>query len=680
MPKPCRFSSATSLLARIGLRPLLAASVASLALWQTAFADVRLPHIFNDGMVLQRDQPLAIYGWADEGEQVSVVFAGHSADTTAKEGRWQVTLPAVAAGGPFTLEVSGNNRLVRENILTGDVWIAAGQSNMELPLRRVAPRFPGLIESTRLPAIREFSLPLSFSTQGPQTDYTAGSWKTAEPENLAGFSASGFFFARALHQQTGVAIGIISIAVGGSPAEAWVSEQTLQGWPHYEDQLKPFRDLRYLEKVRTRDKANSDHWYSTLNAADTGLQQQWFQPSLDDKEWSTLTIPGWFRQQNIAFERGSVWLRKQISLNAEQAAKTATLWMGTLVDGDEIYVNGTVIGQTGYQYPPRIYALPAGLLKAGDNTISIRLTSYTGQPGFTEGKRYALDLGNESVPLDGEWRYRVAATADAQTPGTTLHYLPSTLFNARIAPLLPMSVKGVIWYQGESNIDRPKRIPEDAPIRVATTEGFSVPETGEYHALFTALINDWRHRFEREDLPFIFAQLPNFHKPATEPGESRWAELREAQRQTLKLPHTAMAVLIDVGEWNDLHPLDKQSVGERLALGARKVAYGETSLLASGPVLKSLQRKGNRLILEFEKTGKGLRIKGKSLAGFALAGDDGKFVYADARLNNNRITLTANNVKTPVQVRYAWADNPATANLYNSAGLPASPFHAVVSP
>lgn len=680
MPAPSVFFSAISARLRPMLRVLPGVSLALLTCSQAALADVRLPQIFADNMVLQRDQPLTIYGWADDGEAVSVRFADQTASTTAKDGRWQVTLKPIAAGGPFTLEVNGINRELRENILTGDVWIAAGQSNMELPLRRVAPKYPGLIENTNLPTIRQFSLPLSFSTEGPQADYSAGSWATAVPQNLPQFSATGFFFARALQQQLDVPIGIVTIAVGGSPAEAWVSEPVLQAYPHYVEQLKPFRDQQHLESVRTQDKANSDRWYATLDAADIGLKQQWFKPETDDKNWSTLTVPGRFHEQNIDFERGSMWLRKTIQLTAAQAAKPATAWLGSIVHGDEVYVNGTSIGQTGYQYPPRIYAVPAGLLKAGDNNITIRLTSYAPNPGFVADKRYELDLGDEALPLDGSWRYRVATTAEPMIPSTTLHYLPSSLYNARVAPLLPMAVKGVIWYQGESNVDRADADGVHHQPDGQCTEPNCVVSTSEYHYLFADLIRDWRKQFNQADLPFLYVQLASYLPAKAEPGESKWAELREAQRAVLSLPNTAMAVTIDVGEWNDIHPLDKQSVGERLALGARKVAYGESRLLASGPTLKSLQRKGDSLLLTFDNTGKGLKVKGKKAQEFAIAGEDGKFVWAEAKVKGDRIILSAKGLKQPSQVRYAWADNPDKANLYNSAGLPASPFQAVVNP
>ncbi|MGV8835933.1 sialate O-acetylesterase, partial [Cellvibrio sp.] len=324
------------------------------------------------------------------------------------------------------------------------------------------------------------------------------------------------------------------------------------------------------------------------------------------------------------------------------------------------------VGQTGYQYPPRIYAVPAGLLKAGKNSIAIRVTSYSANAGFVKDKRYALMFGeskfgaaysgDEEVSLRGEWQYQIAATAGAMQPGTTLHYLPSSLFNAKLAPALPLKIKGVIWYQGESNVDR----------------------AAEYHQLMTDLIGDWRKQFQQSDLPFVYAQLANFLPAASQPGESGWAELREAQRKTLAVKNTAMAVAIDAGEWNDIHPLDKQKVGERLAMGALKVAYGKKSLLASGPSLKKVKAKGNKVELTFADVGKGLQAVGGELKHIALAGADKKFVWAMAEVKGNKLMVWADAVAEPKWVRYAWADNPEGANLYNSAGLPASPFEARV--
>lgn len=646
----------TSIISRVAATCLLAVGAADV------LADVTLPRLLSDGAILQRDRPLTLWGWADEGEKVTVNFAGKALSTVTKDGRWSVTFPAFKAGGPYKLTVRGNNQLTRNNILLGDLWVAAGQSNMELPLNRVKYKYPGLIESTNQPNIREFNVPVTYAFKGPLQDYTQGQWKTATPENMATFSAVGFFFMQILHAENNVPIGLVTIPVGGSPAEAWVSESVLQKYPHYQQKLQPFKDDAYVQATSAKDKANSDKWFADVGAADIGLKNNWQQEKLATADWKTLQVPGFVKEQGSDFTNGALWVRKTMNLTAGQAAKKATLWLGCIVDGDQVYVNGQLVGQTGYMYPPRIYAVPAGLLKAGENTISIRITSYSGNAGFVKDKRYELALGeglfgDEQIDLKGEWKYQVAARAGSMQPTTTLHYLPSALFNAKLAPALPLKIKGVIWYQGESNVGRAE----------------------EYKSLMTDLIADWREQFQQKDLPFVYVQLANFLAAVKEPGESGWADLREAQRQLLAVKNTAMAVAVDVGEWNDIHPLDKQSVGERLALGALKVAYGKKSLLASGPILKKIKAKGGKLELSFAEFGKGLRLRGESLGHIALAGADKKFVWAKAEVKKDKIIVWADAVPEPQWVRYAWADNPAGANLYNSAGLPASPFEARVS-
>jgi len=650
---------------------LLLLILLSLCTVSNTFADVSLPRLLSDGAILQRDEPLTIWGWADEGEKVTVNFAGKEKSTQAVDGKWQVTFPARKAGGPYDLVVAGKNELKRSHILLGDLWVASGQSNMELPLRRVRYQYPGLIETTQQPNIREFNVPVAYAFKGPLSDYTQGDWKMATPENLENFSAVGFFFAQKLLAENKVPVGIITIPVGGSPAEAWVSESVLQKYPHYLEKLQPFKDDTHVQATIANDKANSDKWYADLGAADIGLKNNWSQETLDTSEWKTLQVPGFLKEQTDKkqdgdFTNGAFWVRKTVELTQAQAAKKAVLWLGCIVDGDQVFVNGQTVGQTGYQYPPRIYPVPAGLLKAGKNTIAIRVTSYSANAGFVKDKRYALMFGeskfgaaysgNEEVSLHGEWQYQIAAKAGAMQPGTTLQYLPSSLFNAKLAPALPLKIKGVIWYQGESNVGR----------------------AAEYQQLMADLIGDWRKQFQQADLPFVYAQLANFLPAVSQPGESGWAELREAQRKTLAVKNTAMAVAIDAGEWNDIHPLDKQKVGERLAMGALKVAYGKKSLLASGPSLKKVKAKDSKVELVFADAGKGLETRDGELKHIAIAGADKKFVWAKAEVKGSMLVVWADSIAQPKWVRYAWADNPEGANLYNSAGLPASPFEASV--
>lgn len=653
-----------------------------------ALADVTLPRLLSDGAILQRDKPLTIWGWADEGEKVTVSFAGKEKSTSTVEGKWKVTFPAHKAGGPYELKVSGKNQITRTNILLGDVWIAAGQSNMELPLKRVKYQYPGLIESTRLTNIREFNVPVTYAFKGPLSDYIQGQWKTATPENLENFSAVGFFFAQKIYAQTNVPVGLVTIPVGGSPIEAWMSESALQKYPHYVEQLKPLKDDAHVQTTIAKDKTNSDQWYSDLNAADIGLKNKWAQASLDTTQWKTLQVPGFLKAQGSDFTKGAVWVRKTIDLTQAQAAKKAVLWLGAIVNGDEVFVNGQSVGQTGYQYPPRIYTVPAGVLKTGKNSIAIRLTSYSSDPGFVEDKRYALMLGDsgfgagysgdEEVSLRGEWQYQVAARMRDMQPSTTLHYIPASLFNAKLAPALPLQVKGVLWYQGESNVDRADAHGVHREPAGQCADKTCAAVTSEYRYLLEDLIGDWRGQFKQPGLPFIYVQLANFLPANSQPVESKWAQVREAQRQVLAVKNTAMAVAIDVGEWNDIHPLNKQAVGERLALGAMKVAYGKKSLLASGPSLRKIKAKDGALELVFADVGQGLDIRGDELKQIAVAGEDKKFVWAKAEVKKNKLVVRADSVAEPKWVRYAWADNPEGANLYNSVGLPASPFEASV--
>jgi sialate O-acetylesterase len=624
-----------------------------------AEASVKLPRLVSDGMILQRDKPITLWGWADDDEQVTVTLGKQTLNTKTRAGRWQLTFKPIIAGGPYTLDIQGKNHLQVKDVLIGDVWIAAGQSNMELPLKRVKYQYPDLIGSTHLPHIREFNVPVVYAFKGPLDDFQQGQWKLAEPENLPDFSAVGFFFARSLYEKFNVPMGLITIPVGGSPAEAWMSEGALQKYPHYLAQLQPFKDDAFVASTIAEDKLSSSTWYADLAAKDEGLKANWSSEMFNAKDWKSFQVPGYLNDhirsanEGSDFVQGSVWFRKTFELTAEQATKAATLWMGVIVDGDQLFLNGKEIGQTGYQYPPRIYAVPASLLKAGKNTISIRVTSYSAHAGFVKEKRYALDLGNESIPLAGEWQYKIAARTGDMPKTTTLHYQPAALFNAKLAPTLGFAIKGVIWYQGESNTSRAK----------------------EYETLFPDLITDWRAQFKQGDFPFLFVQLANFMAAKSEPSESDWAATREAQRKTLAVKNTAMVVTTDVGEWNDIHPLNKQVVGERLALAAQKLAYGNKKLIAAGPNAVSIKRDHKALVISFDKTGGDLAItKDGVLHHIAIAGADKKYLWAKAKIQGNTLVVWSDQVPEPVSVRYGWADNPEGANLYNKAGLPASPF------
>ncbi|WP_210521812.1 sialate O-acetylesterase [Hymenobacter terricola] len=639
---------------RLAAGPLAAGG---LLLAPVAQAQVRLPHLVSDGMVLQRDADVRVWGWARPGEAVAVSFLGTTYPaTTGPDGKWTVKLAHLKAGGPFEMNIKASNQLAVKNILVGDVWLCSGQSNMETPMSRLRDKYPDVIAQAANPRIRQYEVPMSYAFTQPKADVTGGKWVAADPQSVLRFSAVAYFFAREINAKYQVPVGIVKDAVGGSPAEAWLSADALKQFPKYEQQVAPYRDSAAVAGIRQKEQAAIGSWYRQLHQADKGEspgQTPWYAITYAQTDWKTMPVPGYWADGELGPVNGVVWFRKEIEVPAGMAGKPARLELGTLVDADSTYINGRLVGTTGYQYPPRKYDFGPDVLKPGRNVVTVRIISNGGRGGFTMEKKYQLTAGGQTLDLRGPWQYQLG-TAAAPTPGsTTFQYQPGGLFNGMIAPVLPYAIKGVLWYQGESNAGR----------------------TGDYQALFNGMITDWRKSFQRPDLPFIYAQLPNFMLAKMEPSESGWAQARDIQRRGLALPYTGMAVLLDVGEWNDIHPLDKQTPGHRLALAAEKVAYGESKLVSSGPLYQSMQVAGNKATLSFRSIGSGLVAKGSGpLTGFAVAGPDKKFVWAQAKIEGNKVVVWSEQVPNPTMVRYAWADNPEGANLYNKEGLPTSTF------
>ncbi len=635
-------------------------------------AKVVLPRLVSNGMVLQRNKEIKIWGWADKNESVMLSFLNKNYETKADDsGNWQFNLPAQKAGGPYQMAVKGENELTIQNILIGEVWVCAGQSNMELPVRRIEVAYPGLVKKSENTNIRLFGVKTTYRFKDEAKDLETGEWKEANPVNVTEFSAVGYFFAKSIYEKYKVPVGLITIAVGGSPAEAWLSENTIQKYPEHAQKLAFYKRDHVVDSIKKSDAERINQWNRQIDANDLGLEEnpKWISNQYDFTNWKTTAIPGLWKENPFLMNEkeqhqnnsgklktnGVIWFKKVVNISQAQLNKPTKLILGVLVDRDDVYFNGTLVGSTGYQYPPRRYNVPSELIREGENIITVRLVSNVGNGGFVPGKFYGLTFGEDTLNLSGEWKYKVGYASTPMPGGqTTFHYQPSSLFNAMLAPIFNYNISGVLWYQGESNTRNPK----------------------EYSHLFSDLIVDWRKHFSQDDLPFLYVQLPNFMKATNAPQESNWAELRDVQRRTLRIPNTGMAVAIDIGEWNDLHPLNKKDVGDRLALLARKVAYKEENLVASGPLFKSAQVEGNHLVLSFEEVGKGLNVKsGSILEGFTIAGADKKFVNAKATIKaNNRIVVWSEEVMHPKYVRYAWANNPEKANLTNSSGLPASPF------
>jgi len=621
------------------------------------FAQIRLPRLISDGMVLQREQNLKIWGWASAQENISLKLNGKTYRSKADaQGNWNIALPAQPAGGPFDIALKGKNELLIRDVYFGDVWICAGQSNMVLPMERVKERYMADIEQANYPAIRNFFIPTLTNVQGPQADLPSGKWEVATPQNVMSFGAASYFFAKTIYDKYQVPIGLINASVGGTPIEAWISESGLQAFPNFLATIQQNKDTSYVNSLNRKARQA----VVPRPSEDKGMLEpiKWYDPAYVPKNWRNINVPGYWEDQGIKDLNGVVWYRKEIDVPASMCGVPAKLFLGRIVDADFAYVNGQAVGNITYQYPPRRYTVPAGVLKPGKNTLVVRVINQGGKGGFVPDKPYFLSANGQDIDLKGDWLYKVGDVfppfAGAPAGGITLQNQPSALFNAMTAPLVNHAAKGFLWYQGETNAGNPK----------------------PYYQLLPALIQDWRKQWNLGDLPFITVQLANFMEVNYLPSESTWAVLRDAQFKSLAVPNTGLAVAIDLGEWNDIHPLNKKDVGIRMALAAQRLAYGDQNVVHSGPQFERYQIEGDKIRLYFKHTGTGMISKdGEQLACFAIAGADKRFVWAKADIQADNTILVSNTlVSQPLFVRYAWADNPADANLYNREGLPASPF------
>ena len=560
-------------------------------------------------------------------------------------------LAPMKAGGPYNMEISGKNKIVLHNILIGDVWVCAGQSNMEHQMKLHNVYYSKEIANANYPEIRQFKIADVTNLISPQQDLPSGSWKYANPTDVKDFSAVAYFFAKALFEKYHVPIGIINASWGGVPIESMMSEESLQSFPNILKTVKKNKDTAYVNETNRKTFAATQ---AIKKPEDKGVTEKWFDTSYTPKEWHRIAIPGYWEDQGVKDLDGIVWYRKEINVPASMTNVSAKVFFGRIVDADELYINGVKVGSTGYMYPQRRYTISDGVLKPGKNLFVIRVTNNSGKGGFVPDKPYELIAGNDTIDLTGYWQYKVGAVFTSQDLSKTiaLQNQPTALYNSMIAPLINYILKGFVWYQGESNTGKPN----------------------EYAKLQPAMINDWRSKWKDGEIPFLFVQLPGFMDYSYLPSQSEWAEFREAQAKSLAVPNTAMAVAIDIGEWNDVHPDRKKPVGDRLALAAEKIAYNE-NIVYSGPTYQSQTIEGNKIIISFTNVGSGLTTSdGEPLAEFAIAGDDKKFVWANAKIEGDKIVVWSDSVPSPKYVRYAWADDPVNPNLINKENLPAAPF------
>jgi sialate O-acetylesterase len=616
-------------------------------------AQLRLPRIISDNVVLQREAPLPLFGWATRGETITIALSGveYSAPTD-DSGKWVIQLPPQRAGGPYDIRFSsGDTSIVIHNVLFGDVWVCSGQSNMEMKMRNVKDKFSDAILRSNNSMIRHFDVPQHYDFKREHDDLNGGQWKSANPADVLQFSAVAYFFAVDLYDKLNIPIGLVNASLGGSPAEAWMSDDALKQFPHHLSEAKRLSDSNLIREIESADRSRIGSWYDQLNNEDAGIKSGW-KWGVTDNTWSTIQLPGYWSEERGRIENGVVWFSRQFQVADNMEGQPARLFFGRVVDQDSIFINGRFVGTTGYQYPQRRYEIPSNLLRKGSNSIVVKVINQSGKGGFVQDKPYCITLNADTIDLKGEWKYKFGATMPALASQTFIRWKPMGLFNAMISPISRFPIKGVIWYQGESNVGRDQ----------------------EYRKLFPALISDWRAKW-RNNFPFLFVQLPNFMDAQDIPTESSWASFRQAQLETLRTHKTGMAVIIDVGEWNDIHPLDKRTVGQRLALQARKVAYQDSSLSVSGPLPKGVVFKKKKVVVEFTNVGRGLVAKnGGPIRHVSLSVDGKTFIWAKTRILNNKMIVWARSIRNPSVLRYAWADNPSTANLYNLDGLPASPF------
>ncbi len=614
---------------------------------------LRVPPLFANGMVLQRNKPIVVWGWAKPNAAITVALDAQQTSTTAAPGgEWSVSLPARAAGTSHTLSIaSGTERLTFTNVAIGDVWVASGQSNMEFMLQQSLDA-KSAIASANDPLLRHFKIPTSWSNE-PAAELAGGAWSAADPAHAGAFSAVGYYFAKALREREKIPIGIINTTWGGSNIETWISRPA-QGISDSAWSAELQANARRAEQTRATLRERVGTLPTAPRAA---LMSSWSSASFDDSAWRTMPVPAYWEPNGYDGMDGVAWYRTSFELSAADAAAGVTLQISAIDDDDVAWVNDTEIGRTVGYNVERSYRIAPAALRSGRNVLAIRVSDGGGGGGINGN--IALRLANgSSTSLAGSWKFSVEQLSFAED-GQVINKVPSVLYNRMVHPILRFPVKGFIWYQGESNAN-------------------NVAQAAAYRDQFGLLINSWRQQWSpsADTLPFLWVQLPNYGKPWSTPQPSSgWATQRESMEAALTLPKTGRAIAIDVGEAGDIHPRNKRDVGQRLALVAERVAYGRV-VHDAGPTLRRSTVRGDTVDLEFVVTGGPLvkRADADSTSSIAIAGADRQFVWAKSRVRGSHLLVWSDKVRSPIAVRYAWSDSPNRASLFDRTGLPAAPF------
>ncbi|WP_017258769.1 sialate O-acetylesterase [Pedobacter arcticus] len=618
-----------------------------------AQAEVKLPKLVSSGMVLQRDQNIKIWGWAKPGEAIAVSFKHKIYKTkTQADGKWLLTIKPQQAGGPFKMLI---NNIELDDVWVGDVWLCSGQSNMEALMSRpnIKANYPDVIENSRNPMIRQFTVQRNMAFNPLEDVTTEKGWISANPETVLNFSAVAYFFAKDLYEKYKIPIGIIHSSVGGTPIQSWVDSESLTSFPDYRKVSDPLKDTAEVSRVLTDHHLKTIAWHKSAEEDDLGIRENWAKtPYAKDAQWKEMTGLDQFIKQFLGLKYGVMWFKTEVEIPASLAGKSANLILGTMSTLDETYINGQKVGGINSSYSDRDYVVNAGILKSGKNTITIRLMSNANGFSFHPKNIYQLKFKDDSIALNKPWQFRFGIQKTYLADGNGLSFrTPTAFYYSMIKPVANYNIKGFVWYQGESNVAR----------------------AYEYQEIFTSLIKLWRKDWQQEKLPFLYVQLANYLPPNAKPEISNFALLREAQLKTLTVPNTAMVVIHDLGEKNNIHPANKRDVGKRLALAAQKLAYHE-NVVFSGPIYKSMKVVGDKVYVSFDHIGTGLKNLGNQLNQFSISADGKNFVPAQASIVSEQVVVWNPSIKNPQAVRYAWADDPEGANLYNQEGLPASGF------
>lgn len=636
------------------MKKLFVFTLISFVFISNASAQLKLPAFLSDSMVLQQNTGAPVWGWAKAGEKVEVSgsWSGKTVQATAdNSGKWMVKLPTPKAGGPYDVTIKANETKTLHSVLIGEVWICSGQSNMEMPVQgwSGAPinNSDAEIAEADYPAIRFFTVEKKIAF-APQQN-VKGEWSSCSPASAATFSATAYFFGRELYKHLHIPIGLIHTSWGGTVAEAWTSEASLRTMNNFNKGIDVVNQLATDMKERMlKDSLNTVAWQKALASKDNS-----YAADATDTSWHTMALPTTWESKGLDID-GIVWFKRTVDVPVAWQGKIVKLNLGPIDDNDVTFLNGSVVDSTlqdGMWMKERNYTVPANLIKPGKNTLAVKVIDNAGGGGIY-GKPGQLKLyaegENDTINLSGDWLYKVAAVKPPVATNSNPNQ-PTVLYNGMLAPLVPFAIKGAIWYQGEANVGRAK----------------------QYSKLFPLMITDWRNLFKAPDFPFYFVQIA----PYNYGGDStQAAALRDAQRRTLTaLPNTGMAVTMDIGEADNIHPANKQDVGKRLSLWALNKTYGDKNIIFSGPLYKGFEVKGNKVIVSFTNTDGGLTSNNKPLKDFELQDADGTWKPATASIEGDKIIVSSDAVAKPAGVRYAYYSY-AEGTLFNGKGLPASSF------